>query len=177
MLIATHKRIYLTGFMGSGKTTIGKKIASKIGFTFIDLDNYIESKHFKTVAEIFLSEGEEQFRKYESLCLKELSNIENIVISCGGGTPCFNKNMDIMNSTGFTIYLKHDIPTLVSRLINSKKKNARPLILGKSKKELVEFVSQLLPIREPFYLKSKIILNVKSSKFDDLIEIIKQNLI
>ncbi|OFX28380.1 MAG: hypothetical protein A2033_02715 [Bacteroidetes bacterium GWA2_31_9] len=169
----SNNRFYLLGFMGSGKSTVGKRLANKLGFNFIDLDNYIEKKHFKTVAKIFETESEQSFRLYEKACLEEVSQFENVIISCGGGTPCFFNNMELMNETGRTIYLKLSPLMLVSRLRNSKKINTRPLIMHKSKEELTEYVENTLNVREECYLKSKIIVDAKNKNISEIIDLIK----
>lgn len=161
--------------MGSGKSTIGKRLANKLGFSFIDLDQYIEKKYFKTVANIFETEGEASFRNFEKSCLEEVSHFENVIISCGGGTPCFFDNIDLMNKTGKTIYLRLSPLMLVSRLRNSKKINTRPLIMNKSKEELVEYVTKTLTIREEFYLKAEIIVDTKSKNIAEIIDLININ--
>jgi len=158
--------------MGSGKTSIGKRLANKLNFNFIDLDQYIENKYFKSVAQIFESEGEATFRNYENVCLIEISEIENVIISCGGGTPCFFNNIDLMNETGKTIYLKLSPLMLVSRLRSSKKRNSRPLIMNKSKEELIDYVTNTLAQREEFYLKSKLIIETKHKNISEIIELI-----
>ena len=96
----------LIGFMGAGKTTVGKALGKALGVTFYDLDWYIETRMRKTVKQIFDEQGEEGFRKMEHNMLHEVAEFENVVISCGGGTPCFYDNMDYLNQQGDTVYLK-----------------------------------------------------------------------
>ncbi|OFY35698.1 MAG: hypothetical protein A2W91_14050 [Bacteroidetes bacterium GWF2_38_335] len=147
-------KIYLIGFMGSGKTTAGKKLAAHLGYRFIDLDDYIEIKEGNTVKEIFETRGEDYFRKTEAAKLREVTSTdENLVISTGGGTPCHFNNMDFMNSSGKTIYLKADSGSIASRLKNSGEK--RPLISGKNHEELIEFIENKLAEREVFYSKAE----------------------
>lgn len=165
-------RIYLLGFMGSGKSSIGKRLAHKLNFSYIDLDQYIENKYFKSISQIFETEGEANFRNYEKACLHEVSLIENAIISCGGGTPCFFNNIDLMNETGNTIYLKLSPLMIVNRLKNSKKLNTRPLIKNKSKDELVEYVTNTLIYREKFYLKAKNIVEAKHKTITEIIALI-----
>jgi len=98
------QRIFLVGFMGSGKTAMGKLLARRHGLSFIDLDSYIESKFRKTIAQIFTEAGETGFRKIEKNCLHEVAEFEDVVIATGGGAPCFYDNMDFMNQCGETIY-------------------------------------------------------------------------
>ena len=152
------KRIILIGHMGAGKTTIGKALSKELGATFYDLDWYIESRMRKTVAQIFAERGEEGFRKMEHSMLHEVAEFENVIISCGGGTPCFFDNMDYLNQQGLTVYLKADPEVLYNHLLMGKVE--RPLIKGKSPEELITFIRQQLEKREPFYTKAKYTLDV-----------------
>ena len=141
--------------MGVGKTTIGKKLAKFFDINFIDLDKFIESKYHKTVPELFAERGESEFRSIEQKSLKEVSEIENIVISTGGGTPCFFDNIEIMNRTGITVYIQAEPEELAARLRASK--TVRPLVSGKAKDELVPFITHHLSEREKFYKQAKIV--------------------
>lgn len=149
-------RIYLVGYMGCGKSTIGRKVAEILGISFVDLDKYIEERYFKTVPAIFAEEGEERFREKERISLLEVSQFENIVVGTGGGAPCFFENMDLMNNNGVTVYIAPDTNVLAARLLKSK--TERPLIVGKSPEELISFINNALLKRAPFYEKSKIII-------------------
>jgi len=149
-------RIYLVGYMGCGKSTIGRKIADLLGISFVDLDKYIEERYFKTIPAIFAEEGEAGFREKERLSLNEVSQFENVVVGTGGGAPCFFDNMEVMNNNGVTIYIAPDTDVLAARLIKSK--TERPLIAGKSIEELVVFIDNALLKRAPFYEKAKIII-------------------
>lgn len=153
-------RIFLTGYMGCGKSTIGRKIAALLGINFIDLDKYIEERNFKSVPDIFAQEGEPAFRAKERQALQEVVLFEEVVVGTGGGAPCFFDNMELMNEAGITIYLAPDNETLANRLLKSK--TERPLIAGKSREELLQFIGQALEKRSPFYEKSKIIIRGKS---------------
>jgi len=148
-------RIYLVGYMGCGKSTIGRKVAEKLGISFVDLDKYIEERYFKTVPAIFAEEGEERFREKERISLLEVSQFENVVVGTGGGAPCFFDNMEVMNNNGVTVYIAPDTDVLATRLLKSK--TERPLIVGKSPEELISFITNALLKRAPFYEKSKII--------------------
>lgn len=153
-------RIFLTGYMGCGKSTIGRKVAALMGINFIDLDKFIEERNFKSVPDIFAQDGEMAFRLKERQALEEVSQFEDIVIGTGGGAPCFFDNMKMMNEAGITIYLAPDNDTLAFRLLKSK--TERPLIAGKSPEELKIFISQALEKRAPFYEQSKIIIRGKN---------------
>ncbi|OPZ32235.1 MAG: Shikimate kinase [Bacteroidetes bacterium ADurb.BinA174] len=148
-------RIYLIGYMGVGKTTVGKKLAKLLDIGFIDLDKFIESKYYKTVPELFIERGESEFRLIEQKTLKEVSEIENVVISTGGGTPCFFDNVELMNQTGITVYIQAEPEELAARLRTSK--TVRPIVSGKAKEELYSFISNHLSERERFYTQAQII--------------------
>ncbi len=144
--------------MGAGKTTIGKALSKELGATFYDLDWYIESRMRKTVAQIFAERGEEGFRKMEYNMLHEVAEFENVIISCGGGTPCFFDNMDYLNQQGKTVYLKADPEVLYNHLLMGKVE--RPLIKGKSPEELIAYIREQLKKREEYYAKAKYTLDV-----------------
>lgn len=164
------QNVYLLGYMGSGKSTIGKSLARKLKISFIDLDKYIEQKHNLSINSIFATKGENEFRKIEREALIEVSMLENHVVSLGGGTPCFFDNIDIINNSGKSIYLKMSIGMLVSRLINAKTK--RPLIEGKNKEELYRFIELQLEDRAVFYSKANIEYDVAHSDLGYLVEMV-----
>lgn len=148
--------LFLCGFMGSGKTTQGKIIADYMGLNFIDLDEYISHKYQKTISDLFKESGETEFRHIETIALQEcIKHYSNAVISTGGGTPCFNDNIELMKSGGIVIYLKLSALDLFHRLINAKTK--RPLISDKTDEELFLYIENLLKIRESFYNQADII--------------------
>jgi len=161
-------RIFLVGYMGSGKSAMGRLLARKKGLNFIDLDTYIEGKYHRTIAEIFAQEGEESFRIKEQFCLHEVAAFENVVIATGGGAPCFFDNMDLMNAQGDTIYLRLTAQHLVRRL-SSSKPGVRPLISNKETTELLQYITGMLEIREPFYLKAKYIISGSDMEIESLI--------
>lgn len=140
--------------MGAGKTTLGKSLAKEMEISFIDLDNFIEARYHKTVKEIFAEVGEAGFRDIERKSLIEVSEYEDAVISLGGGTPCFFDNMEIVNASGISVYLKPTEEVLLKRLIKGKHK--RPLLANKSDDEILEVIRQQLSWREPYYLKADI---------------------
>lgn len=151
-------RIIIVGYMGAGKTTVGRMLAKELGIQFYDLDWYIESRMHKTVPELFSERGEEGFRQVERNMLHEVAEFEDVVISCGGGTPCFFDNMEYMNSRGETVYLKASADVLHAHLKMGKVE--RPIIKGKSPEELKLFVASQLKQREAFYDKAKHTLDV-----------------
>ena len=146
-------RIFLIGYMGAGKTTLGKAFARAMGLTFIDLDWYIEERFHKTIRELFTERGEDAFRDLERRMLHEAGEFEDVVISVGGGTPCFFDNVDYMNSVGETVFLDVDIRVLFRRLKIAKQQ--RPLLDGKSDEELMLFIQEALQKRLPFYTQAK----------------------
>lgn len=152
------KRIIILGYMGAGKTTVGKALAQNLKMEFYDLDWYIESRMRKTVKQIFDERGEAGFRKIEYNLLHEVAEFENIILSCGGGTPCFFDNIDYLNRQGETVYLKATPEVLYGHLKMGK--TVRPLLLGKTPDEVKVFIRQQLQEREPFYSKAKHTLDV-----------------
>lgn len=139
--------------MGAGKTTLGRVLAREMGLMFYDLDVYIEERFHKTIPAIFEENGEDGFRDIEKRMLHEVAEFEDVVISCGGGTPCFFDNMDYLNSQGDTFYLKAAPEVLKAHLLMGK--TQRPLIKGKSPEELTDYIKQALQQRSPFYEKAK----------------------
>ena len=147
-------RIFLIGFMGSGKTTVGRPLAKALGLRFVDMDHHITDSQHKTIAQLFEELGEEGFRQLERDTLAELSAQDNTVIATGGGAPCFFGNMDVMNRTGSTIYLKVSPEGLAARLKHGRDK--RPLLRGKTDEELLEYIRRTLAEREKFYAQASI---------------------
>ena len=146
-------RIFLVGYMGAGKTTLGRALAKTLGLQFVDLDCYIEERYHKTISQIFADKGENGFRELEKRMLHEAGEFENVVISTGGGTPCFFDNMDYMNSQGTTVYLDVPVERLFIRLSIARHK--RPLIKEKNDEELRAFISEQLEKREGYYRKAE----------------------
>lgn len=152
------RRIILIGYMGSGKTTIGRVLSKETGMMFYDLDWYIESRMRKSVAQIFAERGEEGFRKIEYNMLHEVAEFEDVIISCGGGTPCFFDNVDYLNAQGDVVYLKATLEVLYNHLLMGK--TERPLLKDKTPEELIAFIREQLEKREPFYAKARYTLDV-----------------
>lgn len=147
------KPIFLIGYMGSGKSTLGYALSKATGLTFIDLDTYIENRYHKSVSGIFAERGEEGFRLIERAMLAEVSSFEDVIVACGGGTPCFFDNAEVMNSAGTTVLLETSIDSLHRRLKHGKTK--RPLIAGMTDEELRDHIAAALEKRRPFYSKSQ----------------------
>ena len=151
-------RIILIGYMGAGKTTVGKALSKELGIPFYDLDWYIESRRRKTVPQLFAELGEEGFRKIEYNMLHELAEFEDVIISCGGGTPCFFDNIDYMNQQGQVVYLRCEPEVLQKHLMMGK--TERPLLKDKSPEQLIGYIKEHLQEREPFYNKARFKLDV-----------------
>ncbi|SNR15730.1 shikimate kinase [Tenacibaculum jejuense] len=166
-------KIILLGYMGSGKSTIGKSISEHENLPFIDLDHYIESKLNKSISEIFDLEGEIFFRLKEHEYLKELLNREDdFILSLGGGTPCYAGNMDVINSMGVnSIYLRTSIQTIVGRLKDEKE--SRPLVAKLNDEELHEFIAKHLFERSFFYEQALHKVNTSDKNVDEIISDIK----
>ena len=169
------KKIFLIGYMGTGKTTTGRHLAKALNLDFCDLDHYIESRYRKTISQIFAEQGESEFRKIESAMLREVGEFERVVVATGGGAPCFFDNMDYMNNIGTTIYLKASPQTLLARVSGGK--NKRPLLENKTEEELLEFISKSLEQRDPFYSQAQIIFETEHQSDKDLMEEYVQQLI
>jgi shikimate kinase len=142
-------RIYLIGFMGSGKSTAGRKLATAMNWDFIDLDRKIEEMAGKRIPEIFSTDGEEKFRELEAVALRTLPEGQNIIISTGGGAPCHGSNMEYMLLTGLAVYIKLSPAQLSSRLLNSSAD--RPLLKNIPDENLKEFIERKLKEREHWY--------------------------
>lgn len=166
-------KIFLIGFMGCGKTTLGKKIAAKQGIELLDLDHEIERITGTTVANYFALEGEEAFRKLESETLKNYAYAEHCIIATGGGTPCFFDNMEWMNANGTTVYIQLSAVALAKRLEKGIAK--RPLLRGLTAEGVVDFIENKLTERGPFYEQAGITLSGISLGPDDIIRAVQKN--
>jgi shikimate kinase len=153
--------------MGSGKSTVGKKLADLLDYQFIDLDEYIGKMAGMTVSSIFSSKGEKAFRELEREALVQIDRLAEAVIATGGGAPCFSDNMEFMNQSGKTIYLRMPVITLVERLQHEKED--RPLIRGKNDEELDRYVRNKLEEREAYYRKAQIIIDGDPLDLDRLL--------
>lgn len=161
-------RIFLVGFMGCGKTTVGKRLANKMGLQFLDLDHYLESKYGKSVSVQFEEVGEPAFRERERDAIREVStSMDDVLISTGGGAPCFYDNMQVMKDKGVTIYLKMTAAALASRLKGARK--SRPLLQGKSGEDLEAYIASTLEKREPYYEEARIVVSALSIDVDGLV--------
>ena len=151
------QRVILIGFMGCGKSTLGKKVAKRLNIPFIDADTEIERLHKLSIGEIFGKFGESGFREMEVELIKSLKDRGEFVLATGGGMPCFDRNMELLNELGSTFYLDRSAKELANRLKNAKTK--RPLLEGLDDEELLEFIEHKLAERDEYYKESQVILN------------------
>lgn len=174
-----QKRIYLIGFMTSGKTTLGKILANVLGWDFYDLDKVIEEEQKMQVHEIFTNKGEEFFRNYEVEKLKELSEKEYVVISLGGGTPTNDFVVDFINRNGFVIYLTVKPENLYKRLKNKIDRPLfRDLVLSENitEEEFTKKISALLSAREKFYKKADLEISSDATRIGKTVDFIARKL-
>ena len=150
-------RIYLIGFMGSGKTSTGWRLAEKLDIPFCDLDEEIVARSGKSIPEIFSEEGEAAFREMEATILRETNKYQKAVIACGGGTPCHHRNMDWIIKNGLSIYLRTDPGLLAARLQQGKE--SRPLLSGMDDNELRAYIISKVRERESYYLRADIVFH------------------
>ena len=157
--------VYLIGYMGSGKTTLAKKLSKRLQLPFLDTDLEIEKKENKSVSEIFKNEGELYFRMLETEFLTQIKN--NTIVACGGGTPMHNDNMSIINKKGISIYLKASANYLANRLKNAKQH--RPLIANIPDEELENHIKEELQKRSSFYALSHHTISINNKIENDLL--------
>lgn len=168
------KPVFITGYMGSGKSTTGRKLARAIGYFHFDLDEEIEKLLGKTVSAVFAEDGEDAFRKFEHSALVSLTHRKNVVISTGGGTPCFFDNMKLMKESGITIYLKMSPESLSKRLLSARVK--RPLLENIAPEDLPGYIRSHLMRREDFYNQALITVKGENLDFEKLLAAIKEAL-
>lgn len=149
-------RIYLIGFMGSGKSTAGKRLASRLGYQFRDLDNMIERQYKTSIPLLFEQYDEQAFRLLERDMLHETTNLHKTVIATGGGTPCFFDNMDFINENGCSVYFEFPPSALANRLQHAKRK--RPLLNEVKPEQLTDNIAARLEKRLPYYEQAHIII-------------------
>lgn len=166
------KPVFLIGYMGCGKSTIGKKLASRLKYDFIDTDAAIENMTGKPVALTFSEDGEDAFRQLERSVIVSLCGRSNIVVATGGGAPCFFDNMALMNRSGITVYIRMHPDSLATRLLASP--TERPLIKRVSNEELPLYIRRHLTEREVFYNKAQIIVKGENLKPDELLLLIQE---
>lgn len=169
-------KLFLIGYMGCGKSTLGRKIAKIAGYSFVDMDSKIEEREGATVADIFHYEGEEYFRRAERSLMEELvQSDENMVISTGGGAPVWRDNVEFMNSHGATFYLRRSARQIASRL-SPHGRQKRPKLRGLNDEELVTFMTANMAEREPFYTKATYCIECEERSDAEIIEVILQQI-
>ncbi len=163
------ERIYLVGYMGSGKTTIGRRLASRLDFKFIDLDQRIEEENHMSINTIFDRFGEPHFRDLERVALFDTFKLNKLVVATGGGTPCFFDNMQQIVKNGLSIYIQLPVAVLADRLTNAR--NSRPLI--KEHADLKSYINEMLNVRMAYYNQAHIIVDGLNLQVDNLMNLIK----
>ena len=166
-------RIILIGFMSSGKSTIGKRLAHKMNMDFIDIDEAIESKYKMSISNFFELFGENKFRELERIILLESFEHDNTIISTGGGTPCFFDNMQLINEHGVSVYLKLHPNSIISRLLHTKKQ--RPLLKNLAADELADYVNTQLNNRSYYYQQARFTYEVENKKPNDIYLLLKHS--
>ena len=149
--------LFIIGYMASGKTTFGRALARKTGMQHIDLDFYIEQRFHSTISEIFAKKGEAEFRRIEGAMLREVGEMSDTIISCGGGTPCFGDNLDYMNSRGLPVCLQAADEVVADRIIQAG--NKRPLMAGKSREEIIRTIHEHMQTRRPYYERARLVIS------------------
>lgn len=160
-------RIYLVGYMGAGKSTTAKRLAKRLGVESYDTDRMFEEKYHISINDFFNKYDEPLYRKLETQILHDTEQLDNVVISTGGGTACFNDNMEWMNQHGFTVFLKISPESAVARLQQSKVK--RPVVMNRTPEELAEFIPQNYAARMPFYEQAKLTFKGENCDIEALI--------
>ena len=159
--------IFLVGFMGCGKSTVGRKMAALGGYSFVDLDEVVAERAGMTVQEIFATQGEGEFRRLEREAIEQLSLQERTIVATGGGAPCYGDNMQLLSERGTTVYLKMSALRLRDRLLHVRV--PRPKVAGLAPEELLDYVSTLLAEREPYYMQSRIIVDCDNVSSDRVV--------
>jgi len=161
--------LFICGFMASGKSTHGKQLARNIGYHFIDLDDYTETKFDQNITELFKEKGEVEFRNIETESLKEcIRDNRKTVIALGGGTPCFNHNLELIKASGKLIYLKMDPEALYKRVFGIKAQ--RPLLASQEDKEMLQYIETLLKAREAFYSQADLVIHNNNLQEEEMKE-------
>ncbi|MDY0027294.1 MAG: shikimate kinase [Lentimicrobium sp.] len=165
------KPVFIVGYMGSGKSTVGKKVAGKLGYKFVDMDVLIVDLVGESIPEIFSSKGEDAFRQLERSVLQSLCSRSNTVVSTGGGAPCFFDNMKLMNNSGITVYLNMQVRSLSDRL--QKSKLERPLLPAMPADDLEQYISRHLTERIPYYNEARLVVKGENADIDHLVKSIR----
>ncbi|MBE0646163.1 MAG: shikimate kinase [Bacteroidales bacterium] len=164
-------RVYLIGFMASGKSWLGKELAEASGLDFIDIDDLFEERYRITILDFFNKYGEDLFRTFERELLKETMVLDNVIVATGGGVPCYLDNMDMILQAGISIYLRVSVPDLMTRIKGIKKK--RPLLKNVETTQLEQYVREMLVNREPYYLKADFVFDGPEYPVEEILRIMK----
>ena len=148
--------VFLIGYMGCGKTTLGEVLARQMDCRFIDLDEFIEQRQGMTVLQIFDEMGENRFRELETEALHEVASMTDVIVGCGGGTPCHGDNMSLMNQAGTTVWLTTSPERITARLLLPEQKSKRPTINTLSTHEVLPLVKKELQSRSPYYAQAQL---------------------
>ena len=171
--MAENKLVFLIGFMGVGKSYLARELAKRMDFAILDLDHEIEDIYDDSIVHIFREKGEQYFREIEHNALKMIiQQGGNKIISCGGGTPCFHDNMELMNVAGLTIFISKEIPDILSNVLRGIQK--RPLLADKSRKEIESYIAHTLEVRRKYYIKAKLIVHDYHDQ--ELVHIVRQKI-
>jgi shikimate kinase len=163
-------RIFLIGYMASGKTRIGKDLSARTGYPFLDTDEFFEKRYRISVYDFFERYGEDSFRKIESNILRETLSFPDAIIATGGGTPCFFDNLKVIRENGISVYLELDEESIVTRLSRVRKK--RPLLKNKSLGELRSFIREQIALREPYYSQATYRVEAGERAVEDIYKLI-----
>ncbi|MDR1951758.1 MAG: shikimate kinase [Bacteroidales bacterium] len=164
-------KIFLIGYMYSGKTTVGKQLAKKLKYDFLDTDTIFETQYQTSISDYFVEFGEAAFRTAERKILEDLKTYpSNVIISTGGGFPCFNNNIELMREIGVVIYLESSVCTVYNRF--DKSQSQRPLLANLSKEDAIRKIESHLAEREPFYKQANITLSAENVNFEALVQIL-----
>ena len=165
-------RVILVGFPGCGKSSVGKKLAAKLGYGFVDLDEAFEEEYHITIPDFFQKYNETAFRSCERKVLINKLQEDDIVLSSGGGTPCFSDNMQLMKDSGIVVYIKMAPASLFDRLSHAKR--PRPLVQNKTPEELQQYIDNTLPLREPVYQQAHFTVKGESIDIEALCEEVRK---
>lgn len=163
-------RIYLIGFMGSGKSSLGRRLAKKLAYPFVDLDQEVENHSGMSIPDIFLRFGEGHFRQLEQQALLQTVSHHKAVIATGGGTPCFFENMQFINEHGVSVYLRMSPASLAFRLEHAQ--ISRPLIKEYSGEALLQYIEEKLKEREQCYMQARCIIKGETVKVDQIVSLV-----
>lgn len=167
-----EKHVILVGFMGAGKSTVGKLLAETIGVPFIDSDEWIADKEQATVSDVFATKGEAYFRQLEKAFLDQLAHEQPAIVAVGGGLPCFDDNILKLKELGLVVYINTSLQTLTQRLKNDRQN--RPLLAAVKDQELFRFAEDLISIRKVFYKMAHVIVPNEANKPKEVVEKIQK---